>query len=42
MVYPIILGAGKRLCRDGATARPQPAECRPLGEDDVLPCYAAG
>jgi dihydrofolate reductase len=41
MVYPTILGAGKRLYPDGVAAQLQLAECRPLGGGIVLLRYTA-
>jgi dihydrofolate reductase len=42
MVYPTILGAGKRLYPDGAASRLQLTECRQLGGGIVLLRYTAG
>jgi len=42
MVYPTILGAGKRLYPDGAASRLQLAECKQLGGGIVLLRYIAG
>ena len=42
MVYPTILGAGKRLYPDGAASRLRLAECEQLGGGIVLLRYVAG
>jgi len=42
MVYPTILGAGKRLYPDGIASQLQLAECRQLGGGIVLLRYTAG
>jgi hypothetical protein len=42
MVYPVILGAGKRLYPDGAASTLQLVECKQLGGGIVLLRYAAG
>jgi hypothetical protein len=42
MVYPTILGAGKRLYPDGAASVMQLAECKQLGGGIVLLRYTAG
>jgi dihydrofolate reductase len=42
MVYPVILGAGKRLYPDGAASTLRLAECKQLGGGIVLLRYAAG
>jgi len=41
MVYPTILGAGKRLYPDGVASRLQLAECRQFDDGIVLLRYAA-
>ncbi len=42
MIYPTILGAGKRLYPDGTACPLQLAECKQLGDGIVLLCYTAG
>src|SRR5260370_5953739 len=42
MVYPTILGAGKRLYSDGAASQLQLAECKQFGGGIVLLRYTAG
>ena len=42
MVYPTILGAGKRLYPDGTASHLQLAECKQLGGGIVLLRYVAG
>lgn len=42
MVYPTVLGAGKRLFPDGMKSRLALVECRQLGGDIVLMRYTAG
>ncbi|HEV7705127.1 MAG TPA: dihydrofolate reductase family protein [Gemmatimonadaceae bacterium] len=41
MIYPTILGAGKRLFPDGARSQLALAECRELGDGIVLARYVA-
>jgi dihydrofolate reductase len=41
MIYPTILGAGKRLYPNGAASKLQLAECKQLGGDIVLLRYTA-
>jgi dihydrofolate reductase len=42
MIYPTILGAGKRLFADGAKSQLSLAECQQLGGGIVLTRYTAG
>ena len=42
MVYPIILGAGKRLYPEGARSKLQLAECKQFGDGIVLLRYPTG
>jgi dihydrofolate reductase len=42
MVYPTILGAGKRLYQNGTSSPLQLAECKQLGDGIVLLRYTAG
>ena len=42
MVYPTILGAGKRLYPEGARSKLQLAECTQFGGGIVLIRYTAG
>jgi dihydrofolate reductase len=39
LVYPVVLGAGKRLFHDGTSATLQPVETRTLGSGVVLATY---